>query len=422
MKKEDLFFVLFEQQKEFEKEEPTIPREAVAEALKLLKLKFPLIITGVRRCGKSYLLKLIKNELKLKEKSYLYVNFNDDRLTKFETEDFQKIDDFIHEQKYDEHCFLFVDEIQEVDNWEKWIDRMKENHQIIITGSNSKLLSSEISTVLTGRSLSLWLTPLHFREFLKAKDISLENWNINSKKQSIFRATFKEFLTQGGFPKMVLTGQEVVLRELYEQILYRDIADRFGKNLTKSIKEISVYLLSNPSSLISIRQISSMTKVKNLGTVKSVLDAFEGAFVFFFVNKFDTSVKKQLQNPKKAYCIDNGFPVTLGFRLSEDRGKLLENLVALELKRREKEIFYYSDKNECDFVVRKGNVIVGAFQVCYSLTKENKERELKGLLEAMNRLKLKEGTILTFDEEENIDVEKKKIKVIPVWKWMLELP
>jgi len=419
MNKEDLFFVLFAQQQEFKKEEPTIPREATRKALDLLKLNLPLIITGVRRCGKSYLLKIIKSELQLKEKEYFYLNFNDDRLTKFETEDFQKISDFIQEQNYDEKCFLFVDEIQEVSNWEKWVDRMKENHKMVITGSNSKLLSSEISSILTGRSLSLWLTPFNFREFLKAKNINLENWNVDSKKQSALRVSFKEYLEGGGFPKRVLTGQDVIIKELYEQILYRDVADRFGKKLTKPIKEISVHLLSNPSSLLSIRQMSTMINVKNLGTVKSILDAFEGSFVFFFVNKFDTSVKKQVQNPRKAYCIDTGFPIVLGFRMSEDKGKLLENIMAVELKRRGKEIFYYSDKNECDFVVRKGNAIVEAFQVCYTLNNESKEREIGGILAAMKRFNLKEGIILTYDQEEEIIVEKRKIKVIPAWKWLL---
>ncbi len=421
MRKEDLFFVLFAQQKQFEEEKPTIQREITERALGFIKLNLPLIITGVRRCGKSYLLKIIKNELKLREKDYLYINFNDDRLTTFEPEDFQKIIDFLHEQRYNEKCFLFIDEIQEADRWEKWIDRIKEDYYIVITGSNSKLLSSEISTILTGRSLSLWLTPLSFREFLAARAISMENWKVDSKRQSLARAEFRNYLEQGGFPRRVLTGQDIILKELYEQILYRDIADRFGKNLTKVIKEISIYLLSNPSSLVSVRQVSAMTDVKNLGTVKSILDVFESAFLFFFINKFDTSVKKQIQNPRKVYCIDTGFSTALGFRMSEDKGKLLENAIAIELKRQGKDIFYYSDKNECDFVIRRGGSIVEAIQVCYTITKESKEREINGLLEAMERFKIKEGNILTYDHEEKIKIKMKRIRFTPVWKWLLDL-
>ncbi len=420
MKKDDLFFVLFDQQKQFKEEKPTIKREITAKALELLKLKLPLVITGVRRCGKSYLLKIIKDKLELGEKDFLYINFNDDRFTNFEVEDFQKIMDFIHEQRYDEKCFLFVDEIQEANKWEKWVDRMKDTHQMIITGSNSKLLSSELATILTGRSIGLWLTPLSFKEFIKAKNIDLKDLKVDAKKQSVIISEFKEFLEEGGFPKRFLTKQNIILKELYEQILYRDIADRFGKNMTKSIKEISVNMLSNPSSLVSLRQMSVLTNIKNLLTVKSVLEAFEGAFLFFFINKFDHSVKKQIQNPRKVYCIDNGFLVTLGFRMSEDRGKLLENLVAVELKRREKEVFYHLEKHECDFIIRKGNSIAEAIQVCYDLNDDNKAREIKGLMEALEKFKLKEGLILTNDQEEEITEGKKKIIVKPVWKWLLE--
>src|SRR4030042_2768897 len=160
MERIDLHAVLFDQQKEFEEENPTIEREAAAKAIKLISLDMPLVITGVRRCGKSFLLKIIKEKLKLEKKRYFYINFNDDRLVNFSIDDFQKIIDFLNEQEYNENCFLFIDEIQEVSGWEKWIDRIKSRHKIIITGSNSRLLSSEIATILTGRSISLELTPL----------------------------------------------------------------------------------------------------------------------------------------------------------------------------------------------------------------------------------------------------------------------
>lgn len=421
MKRQELYFALFEQQKDFEDENPLVNRELTTNALSLLSLKLPIVITGVRRCGKSFLLKIIKNELKLKEKDYLYINFNDERFINFAIDDFQKIMDFLSEQKYRDKCFLFIDEIQEAVGWEKWIDRIKDKYPIFITGSNSKLLSREISTILTGRSLSLWLTPFSFVEFLNARKINFEKWALDLKKQSILRAELKKYLEIGGFPKRVLSGQRIILKELYEQILYRDIARRFGKNQTKSIKEISLYLLSNPSSLVSIRAISKMVNAKNLTTVKTILDAFENAFLFFFINKFDYSIKKQTQNPRKAYCIDNGFLTALGFRMSGDKGKLLENLIAINLKRNGSEVFYYSDKNECDFVIRRGNKIIKAIQVCYDLNEQSREREINGLVEAMNKFNLKEGLILTYDCEEEIKLSgNKKIVVKPVWRWLLE--
>ncbi|MEK6927355.1 MAG: ATP-binding protein [Nanoarchaeota archaeon] len=419
MKKEELDFVLFEQQKDFEEEEPLVERELTKKALELINLKLPIIVTGVRRCGKSSLLKIIKNKLSLKNKEYLYINFNDERFIGFSTENFQIITDFIVEQKYKEKCFLFLDEIQEVSGWEKWIDRIKSKYPIFITGSNSRLLSKEISTILTGRSLSIGLTPFNFTEFLLSKNFNLKDWKIDKQKQISILTEFKEYFEIGGFPKRILSGQNIILKELYDQIIYRDIINRFPKSNAKSIKEISVYLLSNPSSLISVRNMSKITGVKNLLTAKAIIDSFENAFLFFFINKFDYSVKKQTQNPRKAYCVDNGFIASLGFRMSDDKGKLLENLVAIELKRREKEIFYYSDKNECDFLIRENNKITQAIQVCYDVNEQNKEREFKGLVDAMNKFDLKEGIILTYTQQEELDFEGKKIKMIPVWKWLL---
>ncbi len=419
MKREDLYYVLFEQQKDFQEEEPTVNRESTKRALSLLSLKLPIVITGVRRCGKSFFLKIIKNELYLPEKAYFYVNFNDERLIDFSVDDFQRIIDFLHEQKYKDQCFLFIDEIQEVDDWEKWIDRIKTKYPIFITGSNSKLLSSEISTILTGRSLSLWLTPFTFKEFLESREIDFSKWQLDLKKQAVLRSEFKDYLLMGGFPKRVLSEQTIIVKELYEHILYRDIIKRFNKNQIKAIKEVSGYLLSNPASLISLRAISKLTALRNLATVKAIMDAFENAFLFFFTNKFDYSIKKQTQNPRKAYCIDNGFLVELGFRLSEDKGKLLENLVAIELKRRGKELFYYMDKNECDFVIREGNTIVQAIQVCYNFTKDNQEREIAGLQEVMTKFDLKEGLILTHEQKDELMLADKKIKILPVWEWLL---
>ena len=419
MNREELYSILFEQQKDFEEEKPTIPREMAEKAIKLISLDMPLVITGIRRCGKSFLLKIIKDELKLKEKDYFYVNFNDDRLVKFEVEDFQKIIDFINEQNYKEKCFLFIDEIQEVSGWEKWIDRIKNKYKIFITGSNSRLLSSEIATILTGRSISLNLTPINFREFLQANKVNIKNWKLDLKEQSTIRKELRAFLETGGIPKRVVTGQDIVIKELYEDILYKDIIKRFAK-LDKQIKEIVIFFFSNPSSLISLRTISKMSQLKNIATVKNILEAFENSFLFFFINKFDYSIKTQIQNPRKVYCIDNGFLVNMGFRMSEDKGKLLENLIAIELKRREKDIFYYSEKCECDFVIREANKIKEAIQVTYEINEKNKEREIAGLMEALNKFKLKEGLIITFDQEEKMEVEGKIIKIVPAWKWLLE--
>ncbi len=420
MEREKLYYVLFEQQKELEERKKFVDREITEKIISLIRLKMPIVITGVRRSGKSTLLRIIKEKLNLKEKEYLYINFNDERLVGFSIDDFQKILDFANEQNYNEKYYLFIDEIQETTGWEKWIDRIKEKHSIIITGSNAKLLSKEISTILTGRSLNVSLYPFSFREFLTAKKISANDLRLNLGVQSQIRKAFKKYLTEGGIPKAIVDDDKRILQENYENILYRDIVKRFNQNLEKPIKEISIYLLSNISNELSIRSLSKTIQIKNLSTLKNILDTFEKAFLFYFINKFDFSVKKQIRNPRKVYCIDNGFINEVGFRFSENKGRILENLIFVELKRNEKEVYYFSDKNECDFIIRSGAKIEQALQVCYDLNEKNKEREIKGLLEALNKFKLKEGLIITFDNEQELKINNKKIKIIPAWKWLLE--
>jgi len=419
MKREELYAIISDQQQDFEDENPSVKRTITSKATELLPLKMPIVITGIRRCGKSFLLKIIKDKLNLGNQDYLYVNFNDERLANFSLEDFQKILDFIIERGFSENCVLFLDEIQETDGWEKWIDRIRQRHSIFISGSNSKLLSSEISSILTGRSISLHLMPFDFSEFLASKHIAIQGRITDSKQRAVSRAAFGEFLVAGGLPQRVMSGNDIVVRELYENILYRDIIKRFGK-LSREIKEIGIYLLSNPSSPVSMRTVSAFSGIKNLSTLKRIFEAFENAFLFFFVSKIGRSVKKQIQNPKKAYCVDNGFLSSMGFRLSEDKGRLLENLVAIELKRGKKEFFYYSEKKECDFVVRNGNAITEAIQVCYELNDENREREFGGLNEAMNEFGLRKGIILTYDQEESIKDKELTISILPVWKWLLD--
>ncbi|MFH1359010.1 MAG: ATP-binding protein [archaeon] len=419
MKRENLSYVLFEQQKEFQEEKELVDREVENKILTFLNLKLPIIITGVRRAGKSTLLYKIKNNLKLKEKEYFYVNFNDERLINFLIEDFQKILDFLNEQDYNKECYLFIDEIQETNGWEKWVDRIKEKHPIFITGSNSKLLSKEISTVLTGRSINTSLYPFSFREFIMSKKINIKNWKLDLKIQSKLRKEFSEYLLLGGIPKVVVENDKRLLQENYENILYRDIIKRFNQNLEKPIKEISVFLLSNISNELSIRKLSRMIQIKNLSTLKSILDTFENAFLFFFVNRFDFSVKKQIQNPRKVYCVDNGFVSQVGFRFSSNKGKILENLVFLELKRNKEDVYYFSEKGECDFVLREGAKIKSAIQVCYDLNESNREREISGLIEAMDKFKLKKGLILTFDQEDELKIDNKKIIIKPVWRALL---
>jgi len=420
MERKELYFVLFEQQKDFEQTKDLVDREKSEDIIKLKTLKMPVIITGVRRCGKSSIFKIIKDRMGLSEKEYLYVDFNDERLIDFSIGNFQMIIDFLDENNYIKNCVLFIDEIQEADGWEKWIDRIRQKYIIFISGSNSKLLSKEISTILTGRSLNFGLFPFSFKEFLNSKGIDINQWKLNLKTQSEIRKNFDIFIESGGLPQRVISDQDIIVSELYENILYRDIISRFNKNLVKPIKEISLYLISNVNSDTSLRNLSYLSGIKNLSTIKRILDAFENAFLFFSISKFDYSIKKQLQNPKKIYCIDNGFITSLGFRFTQNKGNLLENLVAIELKRRGNDIYFYKDKLECDFLIKEKLKIVGAIQVCFDLDEKNEKREFNSLMEAIKKFNLKKGLVLTYGQEKEIEIEKKKIIIKPVWKWLLE--
>ena len=256
---------------------------------------------------------------------------------------------------------------------------------------------------------------------MDAKGIKWKNWKIDINVQSKLRREFMEFISLGGIPKVVIDNDKRLLKENYENMLYRDVIKRFTQNLEKSIKEISVYLLSNISNELSIRSLSKTIQIKNLSTVKTILDAFEKSFLFFFINKFDFSIKKQIQNPRKVYCVDNGFIVNAGFRFFDDRGKMLENLVFIELVRRGLDVYYHLEKRECDFVIKRGLKITQAIQVSTNLNNPaTKNREIEGLLDSMQKYGLSEGLILTLDQEEEIKIDGKKIKIIPVWKWLLK--
>lgn len=420
MDRDKIYYALEDQQKYFVLDKLTVNRTLKDKVFSLTKANMPIIIYGIRRCGKSYLMKIIKDGLNLKEKEFLFVDFNDERLAGFDTDDFQKINDFIIERGYKTDCYLFLDEIQEAPKWEKWIDRIREKHPIFITGSNSKLLSGEIATVLTGRTLKINLTPFDFKEYLEAKNISIKDWKYDLKKHSILRKEFNDYLKTGGIPKKVLIGIDSIITELYDDILYKDIIAHVGTENLREIKEIGNYFLSNPSSYMTLRAISEFSKIKNLATLRKILNAFENSFLFFFIRKFDRSFKKQSRNPKKTYCIDNGFVANIGFRVSEDFGKLLENFIAIELIRKGFDFYYFSNKNECDFIIKRGNKIIKAIQVCHSINEINQTREYAGLIEALEEFNLKEGLILTNDQEKTIKINGKNIKILPVWKWLLE--
>ena len=365
-------------------------------------LPYAVVLSGIRRCGKSTLLRqLAKNVGK-----FYYFNFEDARVVGFEVADFQKLDDVLHEE-YGECGYYLFDEVQNADKWELFVraglDRGK---QFVLTGSNASLLSRELGTRLTGRHLRVELFPFSFNEALK----------LLGKRPSA--NAFQEYLQNGGFPDYLRYGRPDSLRELLSNVIERDIVVRHNLRDSRTIKEMAVYLLTNSSKEFSLNSLKKMFGLGSVTTVSSYVSFMEQSYLLFTVPKFDYSLKSQLMNPKKVYSIDTGFSNANSASFSEDLGRQLENSVFLHIRRKHNDIFYFRGKNECDFVVKEKNRVSAVYQVCYELTDDNKERELRGLLEALQEFKLAEGLLLTFDQEDSFVIDGKKIKAMPAWKWM----
>ena len=381
------------------------------------KMPFIIIITGIRRSGKSTLL----NQIKEKYDGY-YLNFDDERFVKFVLEDFQAMYEIFFEL-YGKKDFFYFDEIQNIKGWERFVRRLHdEKKKVFVTGSNASMLSRELGTHLTGRHLDITLFPFSFNEFLELKEFKIEKDSIYLiEKKSDIKRLFGDYFTKGGFAEYLKTENKEYLKILYNNILYRDVITRYNLSNETALKGMVYFISSNVAKEISFNSIKRLLNLGSSTTVKDYFDYLENTFLTFIVPKFDYSLKKQIYANKKIYLIDNALAINLGFRISEDLGRLLENLAFIELKRRKKEIFYFQEKNECDFVVRMGIKIVEAIQVCYDFNEKNKEREIKGLLDAIKKFKLKEGMILTYDQEEEMKIENKLIKIVPTWKWLLNL-
>jgi len=365
---------------------------------------FALLITGIRRCGKSTFLNQI---LKKQKKSY-YLNLEDPRLEGFELTDFNKVEQ-IFKEIYGEGGVYFFDEIQNIEKWEKFIRYLVDKKEkIIITGSNASLLSREMGTKLTGRHLQNELFPFSYGEFLTIK------------KESSSLKSFEEYLTKGGFPEYLIKENPAILHELLSDVVLKDIAVRFGIKNTRILNKIAVYLISNVGKEFSYNSIKNMFEIKSVQSVIDYISYFEDAYLVFTIPRFSYSYKKQQVNPKKVYSIDNGFSYINSASFSKDKGKMLENIVFLKLRRRFKDIFYFQEKRECDFVVKEKDKIIKAIQVCFDFNEENKDREINGLMEALEKFNLKEGIILTNRQEDEFKVKNKVIKVLLVWKWLLE--
>lgn len=365
---------------------------------------FATIITGIRRCGKSTLLLQI---LKEKYQEALFLNFEDPRLAGMQSVDFVRMGNEIAERKIK---VLFFDEIQIISGWEIFVHQLlNEDYQIFITGSNASLLSRELGTHLTGRHFSTELFPFSYSEFCRFKGI---------EKTS---DSFAEYLRLGGMPDYLRTGISQYLNNLLDDILIRDIAVRHGVRDVNSLRQLAVYLLSNIGSPVSGNKLTGMFGIKASSTILDYLSYLQDAYLIESIPLFDYSLKKQVRNPKKIYATDLGIYQQNSISFSENKGHVLENAVFLHLRQQYKEIYYFQQKGECDFVATRRGQAEQLIQVCYDLNEMNLNREMEGLLEAMDFFNKKEGVIVTFNQTDIFQQENKTIRVIPAWKFMASL-
>jgi len=293
-----------------------------------------LIVTGIRRCGKSTLLQQINKTFTAPT---LYLNFEDPRLSGFDLSDFNRLHEICIAREINT---LFFDEIQNIEKWETFVRfRLDEGYRIFITGSNASMLSRELGTKLTGRHISRELFPFSFKEYLQY-----------TGKGNLVE-TFGTYQNTGGFPEMIKTGMPEVLMHIFNDIVIRDIALRYGIKHTSILQQLAVWLISNTGKLISGNSLRKIFPIGSSSSIMEYLTYFTEAYLFFFVPKFSYSNKVQLVNPRKVYSIDTGLVAANSISFSDDNGRLLENLVFLHLRRSYSEIYYFSEKKECDFIV-----------------------------------------------------------------------
>lgn len=400
MLKEVLKSIILSQQEWLVPEEKEITREQLDRFSSLPP--FAYILTGVRRSGKSTLLK----QLMRHHGSLNYFNLEDSRVAGFEVNDFMIVEELFSELSGNKPMFFF-DEIQNVTGWELFVrDAIDQRKTVVITGSNANLLSMELGTKLTGRHLDFEVFPFSYREFLTY-------FNRTSEADS-----FLSFITEGGFPSYLNIGKKEVLSMLVSDILVRDIFSRYNLRNQEIYRRIMQYLLSNTGKEISFNNLKNTFEVGSASSVMDFLSYLTDAYLLFLVPRYDTSLKVQARNPRKVYAIDQGLANFSSVSGSPDRGRLLENAVYLHIRRLGHEIWYFKGKKECDFIFRKGMNTFFALQVSWQVGQQNEKREIEGLLEAMNQLNLTEGIIITFDQEDEFIKDGKTIRLIPGWKWM----
>jgi len=412
--------ILFEQRKKLIAKDFGVEREQLHKVKSKLDLPHILVISGIRRCGKSTLLKQVVDRF-FSNTNFYYINFDDERWLDFAAKDFNVIYECLYEL-FGEARTFFIDEIQNVTAFETFVRRFYDDgFKFIITGSNSDLLHSELAVKLTGRYLEIPLLPFNFREFLSYKNIEVNATTFYDTVQRVaIREHFETFLFSGGMPEWIRFSDTDVLKQTYDNLITKDIAIRFKINHLTEMRQTYQYLITNFGRCFSYNSVAKQMMLEK-NTVKNYIDYLELTFFAKQIYKFDHSYRKQIANEKKMYIVDNGFIPLISNTLTKDKGRLLENCCCNQLLTFG-EVFYFAQKAECDFVViDKNQNTKQLYQITFEMNSFNRKREIEGLMEAMQFFDKKNGFILTYDTEETLSINDFHIEIVPVWKWFCKL-
>ncbi len=412
----DIKSIIKEQRGEFEiieQSENLIEREKLQEAKVLLSHPTILAILGIRRCGKS-----IFSYLLAKNHKAGYINFDDERLVGCEKEEFDKILSAFYEL-YGDVEYIILDEVQNISHWELFVNRLRRTKKVIITGSNSKLLEGDLSTHLTGRYLSIQLFPFSFREYLHTQKLA-GNKVYTTKEKAELLGCLRTYITMGGFPEAYKFGR-IMISRIYEDIVTKDILLQYRITKIEELRKLANYVITHTAQEMSYAKLAEILKVQHPATISNWISYLEQSFLLFRLERFAFKLKQQIIAPKKFYCIDTGLFNSVAFQFTDNIGKLMENLVAIELQRRKKEgieIYYWKDyqQHEVDFVIKEYAKINTLIQVTYvSAKNEVAEREIRSLFYAAEELRCKNLVIITWDYE----AEEAGVRYVPLWKWLL---
>lgn len=393
------------------------------------RLKDILAVVGPRRAGKTFFFFQLIRELMerhgVERSEILFVDFEDYRMAALGDNPADALLTAFYQLAGKEPSYLFFDEVQQLSNWSRVVRTLHNRRafKLIISGSNSRLLSREVATELRGRCVEAPIFPFSFREFLRLRGETVTRSRLHTAARGRILGVFDDYLRNGGFPDVAARDSPVEKRQLlqsyFQTIYYKDIVERYAIRAKETLESMMRQAVDQTGGLFSISAFTKILQQRgqeaSKRTVANYLGYLEEAFFLILAEKFAFSQRKRTANPVKSYLFDTGFR-QLAVNFSQDRGKLLENLVAIELRRRGKSFFYYRDRGECDFVVLEGGKAASAIQVCWELAEHNRDRETGGLLQAARALETRTNLILTYNDSEQTG----GYSVVPVWRWLLD--